>query len=284
MLHRMEREVAVQKTRGTFEGTRLISWLGLSLLVAHVGCAAGSMGMDRGPLTPVQPGQAIQVDDQRIAQALAQRPQLPDRILVGVYFRDPSDDSWTWDFDDRRRVVEASDDIEGVDLFPISQAFVEGTDLMSLRLAAAHHGAHALVVVEGRVEQRTRDNAWMATYPLLLPILFAPAQELDTWFNTDAMMYDVRNGFLYLSAESEAHQAQQRAHIWIDGREGVEVARGRAIEHLREELVERLQHLVGENMAEPSAPAVADETSPADTTEEPPPSGTPLPTDSAAAI
>ncbi|MCB9597305.1 MAG: hypothetical protein H6719_31560 [Sandaracinaceae bacterium] len=221
-------------------------WMVAALLLAGVPGCGGAMGMDRGPFEAVAPDQEVQIDDSRIADALARQPQLPDRVRVGVWFRPPADGSWSWTFEDRQRVVRASETVDRVDLFPISRGFVEGTDVVSLRLAAARHGAHALLIVEGRPEQRFSDNAWVATYPLLLPILFAPAQELDTRFALDAQMYDVRNGFLYLTAEAEGLEEQQRAHVWIDRDGGVREARNRAIEYLHAELRDRLAHLVGE--------------------------------------
>lgn len=254
-----------------------LRWAWLLLLLGIPACG-GSMGMDRGPLAAVAAEEPIQIDDQRIAEALAQRPQLPDRVSVGVYFRDPPDGSWRWSFEDRERVIDAAETVERVTLFPISRSFIEGTDLMSLRLAAARHGAHALLVIEGRSEQETSDNGWLATYPLLLPVLFAPAQELDSRFTADASMYDVRNGFLYVTAEAEGFEEQQRAHVWIDHEGGVVEARRRSIEHLHEELRERLAHLLGEHedQALTTAPSVEDATPPEPTpsaASEPAPAG-----------
>lgn len=247
-------------------------------LVVGPGCG-GAVGMDRGPVPPMAEDAPVQIDDQRIAEALSRRPQLPERVRVGVYFREPAEGDWRWTLEDEQRVLDAAEDVERVDLFLISQGFVQSTDLAALRLAAAHHGAHAILVVDGAVEQETSDNGWLVTYPLLLPILFAPAQELDTRFATEAAMHDVRNGYLYLTAESEAMEEQQRAHVWIDREGGVEEARRRAIEHLRDELAARLEHLVSveaetASASEPEPEPEADE-EPEPTPATAPPSATP---------
>lgn len=228
------------------DSRRTTNWLPLLCLLALAPGCGGAMGMDRGPLEAMPAEQPAVIDDARIAEALARQPQLPDRVRVGVWFKSPPDGSWRWTFEDRERVMRASETVDRVDLFPLSRGFVEGEDLVSLRLAAARHGAHALIVVEGRAEQEFADNGWVATYPLLLPILFAPGQELDSRFAIDAQMYDVRNGFLYLTAESEGLEEQQRAHVWIDRDGGVRESRARAVEHLHAELRDRLAHLVGE--------------------------------------
>ncbi len=227
-------------------------WMTFAILLALVPACGGSMGMDRGPLAAAPAEQAVVIDDARIADALARQPQLPDRVRVGVWFRGPTDGAWRWSFEDRERVVQASETVDRVELFPISRGFVEGEDLASLRLAAARHGAHAILIVEGRSEQETSDNGWLATYPMILPILFAPAQELDSRFAIDAQMYDVRNGFLYLTAESEGLEEQQRAHVWIDRDGGIREARRLAVEHLHAELRDRLAHLVGAAESEES--------------------------------
>lgn len=247
-----------------------VDWKKLALLLALApGC--GAMGMDRGPIEPIAGDAQVVVDDARIAEALSRRPQLPDRVRVGVWFRGPADGSWRWTFEERQRVIESAEGIDRVELFPISRGFVEGEDLASLRLAAARHGAHAVLILDGAPEQETSDNAWLVTYPLILPIFFAPAAELDTRFSIDAQMYDVRNGFLYLTAEAEALEEQQRAHVWIDHDAGVRVARERAVDDLRGELAERLAHLLADaapasdeapSAPEPEAPAVEPDADP----------------------
>jgi hypothetical protein len=108
-------------------------------------------------------------------------------------------------------------------------------------LAAARHGADALLVVQAACDQIRDTNGWAATYALVIPVLFAPAGELETVFHTNATMFDVRNGYLYMAAESEAENEQKRAHVWLDSDEGLEVARAKAIEDLGKELGEQLE-------------------------------------------
>ncbi len=217
---------------------------GIVLTGILAGCA-GSMGMDRGPVSPT----AAQVvfDDARIEQALAKRPQLPERVRIAVLFRAPpdggEDPSWRWDFEERERVVAAGRDLPRVDLFPLAGA--AGADLGAIRLAAAEHGADAVLIVGGSAEYETDGTPWVVTYPLVLPLLFAPAQELETRFHIAAAMYDVRNGFLYLTAEAEAVDEQRRAHLWTDREDGVDAAKPRSVERLSAELSRRLAHLTG---------------------------------------
>jgi hypothetical protein len=81
---------------------------------------------------------------------------------------------------------------------------VNSDDMKSLRLAAANHHADALLVVSGAGQIDRYINNWGWTYALLLPTLFVPGSQADTLFVTNAALWDVRNDFLYLTAEAEA--------------------------------------------------------------------------------
>lgn len=96
-------------------------------------------------------------------------------------------------------------------------------------------------------------NGWAATYALILPIFFAPAQELETRFRSEATLYDVRNGYLYATAEAESEQSQRRAHLWIDREGGVEETRRAVVDLLAEEINRRLVNLAAERPSETAA-------------------------------
>lgn len=223
------------------------------LLTGLAGCA--SMGMDRGPVEPMAEGESPVIDNTQIASELERRPQLSEHVRVGVYFLAPTkvvgegEATWRWDAEERQQIVQAAETVDRFELFPIAEQLVSGTDVVSLRLAGARSGADAILVVDGRAEQRSRANGWVATYPLILPIFFAPAQELDTLFRSEATLYDVRNGFLYATAEAESEQSQRRAHLWIDREGGVEETRREVVDLLAAELTRRLENLAGERPA-----------------------------------
>lgn len=220
---------------------RITRFLVVALAIS-AGCA-GSMGMDRGlDATPPEPA-AVVIDDATVATELARRPQLPSSPRIAVAFVTPpapadDGDAWRWQFEERQAVVKSGDGAPGVTLFPLTDGPSDGS-IPALRVAAAQQGADAVLSVDGRVLERTEGNAWSATYVLLLPILFAPALELESTFTTRATMRDVRNGYVYLSAEAEAAVTQQRAHVWIDRRAAREQSRREAIAELAVELKKR---------------------------------------------
>lgn len=236
--------------------------LRLPVVVTGIAIATGcgSMGMDRGlTATPPEPA-AVVIDDTAVAAELARRPQLPENPRVAVAFTAPvapteEGDAWRWQFAERQTVVKSGDGATGLTLFSLVDAPRDGS-FGALRAAAAQQGADAVLSVDGRVEERTEGNAWSVTYALLLPILFAPALELETIFTTRATMRDVRNGYVYLSAESEAAVTQQRAHVSMNRRSAREESRAEAIKELASELKQRFAHAFPAAPSAAAAPAV----------------------------
>lgn len=256
--------------------TRSFAWwlLALSVSAALAGCG-GAMGMDRGPVpivenAPVPVPSTPVVDDAQIAEELARRPQLPARPRVAVYFAPPSESDairWRWSFEDRQRIVRAGEDQHDLDLFALPPAAVTSSDPHSVRYAAARFGAEAVIMVRGSYQQQRRENLWAATYVLLLPIFFAPAQEQETVFVVEATMIDVRNGYTYLAAEGEASQSQQRAHVWVRGEEGIDTSRREAVRLLSDELAERFVRIRPSTpiaSAEPPREAIEEESAASD--------------------
>jgi len=231
-----------------------IHFLLLMLLLTVPACAA-SMGMDRGAVEPLPPGQEPVVDNAQIEAELARRPQLSEKVRVGVYFLPPSkvggdrelaEQNWRWTPEERLRIVKTADEIDRFDLFPLSEQLVTGTDTTALRLAGARHGADAILVVGGVAEQFSESNGWVATYTLLLPILFAPGQRLKTRFRSEATLYDVRNGYLYATAEAEAERSRLRPHVWADRDGQVNETKQEVVELLSAEITRRLESLASE--------------------------------------
>jgi hypothetical protein len=104
-------------------------------------------------------------------------------------------------------------------------------------LAAAKHHADALLVIggAGQIDRYINGLGW--TYALLLPTLFVPGSEADTLFITNASLWDVRNEYLYLSAETEA--TTKKTYIAAFGKQDKELlndAKTKSLMNLKEEL------------------------------------------------
>lgn len=191
------------------------------------------------------------VDDGEVQRALATRPQLPAPYRVGVFFRAPESDTgepeWRWRPEDRDRLLSIATQL-GADvsaLFPISPVTVTGDDFRSIRIAAARHGADAVLIVTGRDSREQHLNGWAVTYAALLPLLFVPGSELSLRFETHAELWDVRNGYLYLAADAEAEETQTRAPALLDPEQALSQSRKRATEALAQELARHFRALHG---------------------------------------
>lgn len=227
---------------------RNASWLAACLLLCACGGSTGfHQSTPRDPATLAAPA----INEDQVRAAFELRPQLPRPYRLGVFFRTPADDSidalWRWDAAHKRAVLGFSKAVrksgEVSDVFAIDAATGANDDLRAIRIAAARHGADAVLVVSGRDEARRSSNGWAASYVALLPLLFAPGSELDVTFFAHAEMWDVRNEYLYLSAQAEGEVNQQRAPCWLDRRGATRQAQKESVNLLVSELEQRFAGL-----------------------------------------
>ncbi|MES2965415.1 MAG: hypothetical protein V4760_16150 [Bdellovibrionota bacterium] len=190
---------------------RLSSVLLLTVVSLQIGCA--SKGFNRGELKD-QIGISKPVyDDKEIKAAYDKKPNLPRPFKIGVYFATPkavkgAAREWRWTEQDKAVLAEVGNELktEGLvsDVFPILDSVVQGDDLRSLRLVAAKHQADALLIVSGagEIDRYINNAGW--SYALLLPAFFVRGSEAETLFISNATMWDVKNEYLYMTAEAEA--------------------------------------------------------------------------------
>ena len=223
------------------------------LLIALVtGC--GHASFNRGELRAQLNG-PVAVDDEAIARALALAPQLPRPFKLGVYFAEPRSahdaPDWHWTEQDKNKILEAAATLktshEASDVFVISSATVSGVDLKSLRLAAAQHGADALLLISGINDVDRHSNHWAWCYALIAPVFFIPGTVIDSLFLAQAVMWDVRNQFLYLTADAESVKRQTRPAAFTNTRKVSDQSRTDAIDKLREEIAKQLQRMITKN-------------------------------------
>lgn len=221
------------------------------LTILMVGCAS-SQGFNRGELRQsLIPNQTI--ENAEIASALAKKPQLPKPFRVAVHFREPSDGQrasklWRWKDSDKKSVFKLEKNLKTKEevsaVFPLSRELVNGERIEDLRLAAAQQGADALLVVSGTssVDQYTGKLGW--TYAALVTALFVPASTIDALFLTQASLWDVRNGFLYMTAEAEETTSQTAPLAWLDEKPLVEKSKDVAMNLLADEIHRQIEGLL----------------------------------------
>jgi hypothetical protein len=214
-----------------------------AIALAALGCAT-SHGFNRGELRG-ELGKAapVEINDHDIQTALDKKPQLPKPFKLAVYFKNPSGTDasrWRWTGEDKNKILSLAEQMKEAgeisDVFAINDDLVYNSDLRNVRYAAAEHGADAVLVVSGANDVDSYNNMWAWTYVALLPALFVPGNESDVLFMVRAVMWDVRNEFLYMSAEAESEKSHPHPAAFIREREVVQAAKAEAIDKLREQI------------------------------------------------
>jgi hypothetical protein len=190
------------------------------------------------------------VTDSEIAKTLSLKPQLPKPFVLAVYFKEPTferrtlNQKWRWTDEDEQTILSSLDNLkkngELAAIIPISDAVVSGQDIKSLRLAAAHYGADALMVVTGTSDRDSYENNWGWTYIALVTAFFVPASVNDVLFIADATLWDVRNGYLYAAANAESISRETHPAVFVDVKEQVNHAKTDTLNQLRNEFLKRM--------------------------------------------
>lgn len=207
----------------------LHSLLLLLLALSSVACG-GSTYVNRGAIVSAS-GPVAEIDDEDIQKAFDARPQLGPTFRVAYFTVDPEKGP------EVEAMVRA---VPGVsDVYAIPQLLVSGAprladpygprpepevvSLKKLRLLAARAHADVLLVVDTGRRVQVEPNGWVATAPLLLPLLFVPFLETTTESYLDAYWIDVRNGYLYGQTVSSRKDASDSHTLYSDpSRESLE--------------------------------------------------------------
>lgn len=187
-----------------------------------------------------------QVSDQAIADEFAKVAQLPKPFRLGVYFKRLEGEQdlalSRWREEDREVLYGMDFPKEEVKaVFPISEELVVSPDFRSVRLAGAKQGADAVLVISGAQKVNHSPNELASTYLLLFPLLFVKGTEVESLFLARALLWDVKNGFLYLGAEAEAEKSWDRPLAFPKTKELILSARREALEKLKLELVRQMK-------------------------------------------
>lgn len=221
------------------------------LSLALAGCA--SKGFNRGALQDQIGIQKPVVNDKEIKDILSKKPNLPKPFKLAVYFKKPSPKDlskakWRWTDQDKALILEVAKELKSEnivsDVFPILGSLVADEDLKSIRVAAAKHGADAVVVIDGAGEIDRYINNWGWSYILLVTTAFVPGSEADTLFLSSAAMWDVRNEYLYLSAEAEGKASNTHIALFGDKDEVLlEKAKTDSLQNLKNEVINMVKGL-----------------------------------------
>ena len=239
--------------------------IGTLFTLCLAGCVTTSSGFDRGVLhDSLRTKGETQVTDEEVKKAMELRPQLKFPCKVAIYLYDGDNKDWAyqwrWGPKDKELILSWMNTLKNdgivADAFFMSGMFTSGNSLKELRLAAAQHGADALLLVKGAYQTDSYLNPAAVLNLTIVGGFLAPASHRDTLFVMQGGLIDVANGYLYATAEAEGEAAIIGPTFIIEEKDAVEQAKKKAIDNLGPELVRRLQHLGG-TIVVPAARLVA---------------------------
>jgi hypothetical protein len=220
----------------------------LLLAVSLSGCFA--RGFDHNVLTTHLQQTPIVGTDEEITKAQALKPQLSFPCRVAVYL--PPQVSGRWKAKEKEIVDswEASLKKEGIvtDMFVMSEMLTRGANgenksptLMDLRVAAAKHGANALLVIQGDCEVDSYKNPAAVLNLTIIGGYVVPASHRDALVVLQGALVDVGNGFLYASVEAEGEGHIVRPTFIVEDKPAVERAKQQALTNFGPELLKRMR-------------------------------------------
>lgn len=194
----------------------------------------------------------MRADGHGIRAALTLQPQLRLPCKIAVFLQPAAEDSTrlTWSAEDKKLVSgwEATLRRKGIasELFLMSDIVVDGisgTSIPKLRLAAAKHGASALLIVRG---SRTLDeyyNPLAALYLTVVGYFIIPGSHADANVSLDGALFDVANEYLYLSLEAEGRGESFGPGAILKGDRATADAKEEALLLFGEALLDRIERL-----------------------------------------
>lgn len=191
----------------------------LLILLALTGCGS-TRSFNRVLLRQELASTTPIVTESEIQEVLNRKAQLSRPFVLALYFSKLKSfnpptfqpayrtvPSIHWSADDKEQIKESLKDKMGGEIVSkiiiLGDSLVHGDTVKHVRLGAAAAGTDAVLTIGGVSDLLVRPNRWALTYPLLVTSLFVPGNEVEGLFLAYGNMYDVRNGYLYASVESE---------------------------------------------------------------------------------
>src|SRR5262249_8873315 len=167
------------------------------------------------------------------------RPQLSFPCRIAVYLSPKSFDHWTAKDKELIEAWAATLKKEGIaeDMFLMSELFATGTSLKDMRIAAARHGANALLVLQGGHDVRSYNNASAVFNLTVVGGFVVPASHRDALFVLQGGLVDVGNGFLYASIEAEGQGRTVQPSFLVEDHRAIEKAKQMALANFGPELL-----------------------------------------------
>lgn len=217
------------------------------LLVFSISACTSSRGFDRGSLHNQLTSQKP-ITEADIQKTMALKPQLSFPFKLAVYFGSSEWRGGNWTAEDKNKLLDIAGDLKHKnsvsEMFALNDSLIEGErNTPAIRLAATRMGADAVLIINGVSDVDKYNNPLAATYFLGITPFFVPGTVVDALYIMDASMWDVRNQYLYLTAEAESSASETRPAFFSEQSRVVKSAKTTAISALAKEIADRLNHL-----------------------------------------
>jgi len=194
------------------------SWaMGCLLLIA--GCSSHKMSYV--PTTTYDPNDYRSITDEDIRKAFEAQPQI--RLPVKLAWYNMGTGGLMLSLIQPRPGVFGS--------YEIPKALIEGSrpyfsdnylyyaaprpiDLKAVRLLAARAQCDVVVLVGSRFEEQQDPNAWVFFNVLIVPVFVTPFLNVSYHYEAEALVFDVRNGYLYKHAKFVADDEKKYLTIY----------------------------------------------------------------------
>ena len=129
------------------------------------------------------------------------------------------------------------------DIILINDSTNRGDSPEQVRLAAAEHGADAVLVLRAASDIDEYANPLSILYLTILGLWMAPGSHIDALVMLDGSVLDVGNGFLYASAQSEGEGSSFGPKALIERKDAIDEAETIALKGFGDALTEELTGL-----------------------------------------
>lgn len=209
------------------------------LLILSVSCSSSSNEKLKNEITQrlfdLWDRSIADVNDSQVAKIADKNIELKRPFEMAIYFKQPdAKENWRWNRQDKQQLLEKM----AADKKIVKRSFElintgDTEDIKALRTMAAQQGADALLILQGKAEVESDLNGASLSYIVLVPMLFAPGNDVHSAFITQAVMWDVRNSVVHMGMETEGDWQMKRPLLFKQ--------KDRAINKAKEESLTQLQ-------------------------------------------
>jgi hypothetical protein len=228
-------------------GGLILRGLAALFVVAALGGCESSQGFDRGRMNQQLSANAPKATDEEISRVMGLRPQLDFPIRLAIYVK-PREYYWhdpVWRIEDIDAAWLETLKRGGLvtEVIPIVESTVTGDSIADIRLAAARHGADAVLVLESVSDVDRYNNPLGMTYFTIVGAWLIPGTHSDALVMMSGSLWDVRNGYLYATMQTEGEASDFGPAFLLEDYKVVAKAHRAALTGLESEITKRLRNI-----------------------------------------